>query len=60
MLLYYIIERPSLRSGFQAVMGRQLKFVQAAIAVARKRRCHFMLHLDDDEILFPRSEHINT
>ncbi|CAE7849952.1 avt5 [Symbiodinium microadriaticum] len=40
-------------SSFQRVMTRQIRFVHKAIRAARARRCDFLLHLDDDELLFP-------
>lgn len=41
-------------SSFQAVMCRQINFTHSTITSARKRGCHFLLHLDDDELLCPR------
>ncbi|CAE8617576.1 unnamed protein product [Polarella glacialis] len=39
---------------FQRVMTRQIKFVHQALEVAQQHGCHFLLHLDDDELLFPK------
>jgi len=39
-------------SAFQAVMVRQVKFTESSIAAARERGCKFLLHLDDDELLY--------
>mmetsp|Transcript_73400 Transcript_73400/g.160753 ORF Transcript_73400/g.160753 Transcript_73400/m.160753 type:complete len:318 (-) Transcript_73400:222-1175(-) len=44
---------------FEAVMGRQVKFTQSCIAKARKAGCSFLLHLDDDELLFPLNSSTN-
>jgi len=44
-----------LSSGFQAVMCRQVTFVHEVLQAARQRGCDFLLHIDDDEILFPRA-----
>lgn len=44
-----------LSSAFSLVMSRQITFVHEAIASARARGCDFLLHLDDDELLFPES-----
>jgi len=41
---------------FQRVMTRQIKFVHHAIKFARERGCAFLLHLDDDELLYPEGE----
>ncbi|CAE7227091.1 avt5 [Symbiodinium natans] len=45
-------------SSFQRVMTRQIKFVHHAIRAARARRCDFLLHLDDDELLFSETDSI--
>ncbi|CAE7208548.1 zmpB, partial [Symbiodinium necroappetens] len=47
-------------SSFQRVMTRQIRFVHKAIRAARARRCDFLLHLDDDELLFPETGSIPT
>jgi len=43
-------------SAFQAVMCRQISFIHDAIASARGRGCDYLLHLDDDELLYPRED----
>eukprot|EP00927_Polykrikos_kofoidii_P062285 TRINITY_DN57092_c0_g1_i1.p1 TRINITY_DN57092_c0_g1~~TRINITY_DN57092_c0_g1_i1.p1 ORF type:complete len:446 (-),score=63.39 TRINITY_DN57092_c0_g1_i1:104-1441(-) len=40
-------------SGFFAVMGRQVQFIHNCLSTAKEHGCDFMIHLDDDEILFP-------
>lgn len=40
---------------FQRVMTRQIKFVHRAIKFARERGFDFLLHLDDDELLYPEA-----
>lgn len=40
-------------SSFDSVMTRQIKFVQSTMQDARSRGIDFLLHIDDDEILFP-------
>ena len=42
-----------LNSAFNSVMIRQVKYVQSIMEVAGKRGIDFLLHIDDDEILFP-------
>eukprot|EP00435_Cladocopium_sp_Y103_P037130 s1802_g9.t1 len=41
---------------FQRVMTRQIRFVHRAIKFARERGFDFLLHLDDDEILYPEGQ----
>lgn len=43
--------RPS--SAFQKVMSRQVVFVHECLEICRQRGIHFLLHMDDDELLFP-------
>ncbi|CAK9042473.1 Hypothetical protein (Fragment) [Durusdinium trenchii] len=43
---------------FQRVMTRQIRFVHKAIKVARERGFDFLLHLDDDELLYPEGRSI--
>lgn len=45
--------------GFDAVMGRQVRFVHRAMATARARGFDFVLHLDDDELVCPRQPSYN-
>lgn len=40
-------------AGFKNVMVRQILYVNRIIPIARQHDCQFLLHLDDDELLFP-------
>jgi hypothetical protein len=42
-----------LDSAFNSVMTRQVRYVQNIMQIARKHGIHFLLHIDDDEIIFP-------
>lgn len=38
---------------FNAVMTRQVAFVQKSMVIARRHGCSFLLHIDDDELICP-------